>query len=406
MNSYVKVTSLVIVGNVLEYYDFLLFMHLGPIITPLFFPGYAPKQTHFFSLLLFGLAFITRPIGGYLFGRIADSKGRKAALVQSVKWSLLPAFGLAFLPTFETIGSISAYLFIFLRLFQGVALGGEYPNAGTYLFEYHKSRHGLISGILGASGTVGSIIGFSFAMLCSLESAPTWLWRVGFFLGGFGGLLSYNLRAYLADFSPPQQKSYQSILAIDLTKWALVIMIGTLVGTSLWLPMTYSNFYITKILNQPSFYGQQATLIALVGYIIFSPFWGLIADTTDHFRFMRRMAIAIIPASFISFMALASGNTVIAQICLICMAAAFGAPIHAVMNTLFPPQVRARAVALLFMSGLSVGGLAPSLAGYLVDRTGLQVIPAAIVSVIALLTAFLFYKIQTRPMAYAVDYTK
>ena len=118
MRDPIKITILVIIGNILEYYDFLLFMHLGPLITPLYFPGYSSKETHFLSLMLFGMAFVIRPIGGFIFGRMTDLNGRKKALVQSVKWAILPAFGLSFLPTYQTWES-SRHFFFFLRLFQG-----------------------------------------------------------------------------------------------------------------------------------------------------------------------------------------------------------------------------------------------------------------------------------------------
>lgn len=402
MNQHLKVTSLVIAGNILEYYDFLLFMHLGPLITPLFFPGYSSKETHFLSLLLFGLAFITRPIGGYVFGRLSDLKGRKVALVKSVKWALLPAFGLTLLPTYETIGVLATCIFVFLRLFQGIALGGEYPNAGTYLVEYYKDRLGFISGILGASGTIGSVIGFTLAYFCSQPEAPAWLWRFSFFLGGVGGILSYFLRRHLVEISPSKPSPNKSSFESYRLKWTLVTMIGTLVGTSLWLPMTYSNFYLTKILGFPTEQGQVATLISLVGYIFFCPLWGAFSDRVNHFSFMMWMALAIIPTSLFSFFLLSQGNFILAQSCLIFMASAFGAPIHAVMNSLFPVHLRGRSVALLFMVGLSLGGITPSVASYIVDKTGFQFTPAIIVSMIALITASLFYTLgKKRSIAFA-----
>src|SRR5258708_6393086 len=128
-----KITFFVVLGNILEYYDFLLFAHLGFIITPLYFTELSSKQTHILSLLLFGLSFLIRPLGGFIFGRMSDLHGRKVALVQSTKWAILPALALSFLPTYEIIGVTATYLFVAFRILQGVALGGEYPTAGTYL---------------------------------------------------------------------------------------------------------------------------------------------------------------------------------------------------------------------------------------------------------------------------------
>jgi MFS transporter, MHS family, proline/betaine transporter len=395
-----KITVLVLTGNILEYYDFLLFMHLGPFITPLFFPGYSSKETHFLSMLLFGMAFVIRPIGGFIFGRISDLRGRKKALVQSVKWAIFPAFALALLPTYETAGISATFLFVFLRLMQGIALGGEYPNAGTYLMEYYKKNHGFISSLLAASGTVGSIIGFGLAYACSLENSPEWLWRLGFLLGGVGGIFSFHMRKILIELPHPAPNAAQAqAFAVFDIRLCLVVLIGMLVGTSLWLPMTYSNFYITKILGLPSSQGLLATFISLSGYIIFVPIWGFLSDRFDRMQFMMSAALFIIPMCLLSFYILSNGDVVFAQIGLIFAASAFGAPIHAVMNILFPVYIRGRMVALLFMVGLSLGGIAPSIAGYIVDKTGFQYAPAILISMIALATAFLFHRMRQKTKA-------
>lgn len=390
----VKITSLVILGNVLEYYDFLLFMHLGPIVTPLFFPSYSSKETHILSLLLFGLAFVIRPLGGYIFGRISDLSSRKRALTQSVKWAILPAFAIAFLPTYDTLGVAATALFVFFRLFQGIALGGEYPNAGTYLMEYYKKNHGLVSAILGASGVIGSLFGFSFALICLKFQSIDWLWRVGFFLGGIAGALSYKMRKVLIDLPTPNSNKAPVTSDANLLRLAIVTCIGMLVGTTTWLPMTYSNFYVTKILGMPASVGFQATLTALLGYMLITPLWGLIADLCNRIRYMVFASLLTIPCSLYSFHLLALGNIFAAQVLLILAAACFGAPIHAVMNSLFPSSVRGRGVAFLFMVGLSIGGIAPSLSSYIVDKTGFQYTPALLVSLISSTCALLFFKLQ------------
>ena len=146
-----KILYYTIFGNILEYYDFLLFAHLGFIITPVFFTIESPTLTHLFSLFLFGLGFIARPIGGSFWGSLADRKGRKVALTYSMFWATLPTLGLVFLPSYALIGIIAPILFICFRLIQGIALGGENPNAGTYLMEYATTQKGFVSGVLAGS---------------------------------------------------------------------------------------------------------------------------------------------------------------------------------------------------------------------------------------------------------------
>lgn len=391
-----KVTALVVLGNILEYYDFLLFAHLGAIITPLYFPGLSSKAAHILSLLLFGLSFIIRPLGGFVFGSISDLNGRKAALVKSIKWAIIPTLGLACLPSYETLGIAATTIFILLRLFQGFALGGEYPNAGTYLMEYHKTHQGFVSGLLAGSGTIGSLLGFGMAFLCLQENTPPWLWRVAFLLGGMAGGLSLYMRIHLSEISHPiPQNKAVSRNSVDIMKWIVVLMIGVLVGTSNWLPTTYSNFYITKILDYPVEQGMLATLVALLGYIVFAPLSGILSDRFGNFNTMLWWSVIAIPVSLIAFFLLSQGNIAVAQLCLIVVAAGFGAPIHAVMNSPFPTESRGRMVGLFFTAGLSLGGLAPSIVSYIVSQTGFQYTPAIYLSCVAALTAFILYKVRS-----------
>lgn len=385
------ITLLVVIGNILDYYDFLLFAHLGPLITPLFFPGVEVVEAHILSLFLFGFSFVIRPIGGYVFGRISDRDGRKIALIKSIKWAVFPTIALAFLPSYESYGIAATIAFLLLRLFQGFSLGGEYPSAGTYLFEYHKKNRGLVSGVLSGSGTIGSLLGLGMAYLCLQDGAPDWLWRVAFLLGGLGGVISYSMRKHLMEITQISQDCPSLLPAVPAWKCGLLVAVGLFVGTSVWLPSTYSNFYVTKIMGYSAHEGVLATLTALIGYIVLTPFFGALSDRIGHYRIMLWASLLAIPASIIFFFLLYQGHVILAQLGLISVAACFGAPIHVVMNSLFPRQTRARSVGLYFMAGLSLGGLAPSLIGYMVNYTSIQALPAYFFSCVACVSTMTLY---------------
>jgi MHS family proline/betaine transporter-like MFS transporter len=391
--SLTKFISLVVLGNILEYYDFLLFAHLGFIITPLFFLNHTSTQTHILSLLLFGLSFIIRPIGGYYFGLVSDQKGRKTALVKSVKWAIVPALGLAFIPSYETIGIVSTYIFVFLRLLQGIALGGEYPTAGTYLMEARENKQGFLSSILVASGSVGSIIGLTVAIICMQENSPAWIWRTAFLFGGIGSFISYRMRHYLQEHYLAEGM-YTKNNYSNATKYKriLIFLIGMVIGTTVWLPMTYSNFYVTKVLHYSTNLGLYASFVALIAYILLLPITGLIYDRVNHKKYMVWAALIVCPVTMTSFILLQQGKIAIAQIGLVLAAAVFGGPVHAFMNSLFPVATRGRNIGFLFMSGLSFGGMFPSLASYVVDKTRWDLAPAFLVSIIALISCFCFYR--------------
>lgn len=385
-----KIFALVVLGNIIDYYDFLLFAHLGYIITPFFIPNLSSTEVHLLSLLLFALPFVIRPIGGYIFGRMSDLKGRHQALTASLKWASIATFGLAFLPSYEYGGIICSFLFLFFRALQGLSLGGEYPTAGTYLMEQYKSNQGLISGILVASGTIGSLIAFSFAWLYINNYMSGESWRFFFIIGGLVTFSSYFLRKHLRahlQTNPNQKETHLPYSKSILT----VLLIGTMVGLTVWLPMTYSNFYLTKILGASTNIGLMASLICLLLYIILNPIFGKLADLYSPTQVMTIASCMVIPLSFIGFYLIQQQN-LWGQAFLTIAAASFGAPIHVLMNQLFDPKTRSRHINLFFMCGTAIGSLAPSLSGYLVDRYQIEYTPVIIVSCVSFI-AFIFFSL-------------
>lgn len=404
MPSRTKITLTVLFGNILDYYDFLLFAHIGPIIMPYFFPDMGAQKAHILSFFLFGAAFVIRPIGGIIFGYFSDIYGRKMALLNAVKWSIFPALGISLLPGYETIGTTATGLFILFRLLQGFSLGGEYTNAGTYLMEYHKKNLGLVSGILVASGTIGSLVGFGFSIFClySQREMP-WLWRIGFLFGGLAAFWSFGMRKILIDIETQKLQpigfSKRNTDNFCLKRF-IVFFVGVLVSTTNWLPTAYTNFYVTKIAEESAHVGLQCTMVSLLGYIVFSPLFGLLSDRFNCYRrFLRIASIGILPLSFCGFILLQNGYHYLAQVILIAAAASFGACIHPFMNNLFPAHVRARNVSLLFTIGLSVGGMAPGVVSYLVNKTEYHLIPAFFVGTLSVIMTILLFAYERQHKA-------
>lgn len=396
-----RVTIAVIIGNILDYYDFLLFAHFGPIITPYFFPDINLKESHILSLFLFGGAFIIRPIGGIIFGYISDVFSRKKALLLAVQCAIFPALAIALLPGNHRIGIVASCLFVIFRLMQGFSLGGEYTNAGTYLMEYHKNKRGFVSGCLAASGTIGSLIGLGASAICIVYQAELpWLWRIAFLIGGSAAFWSISMRRFLIDIIPkedPKKTTEKVNFEYLWLRRLLIIFIGIVVGTTNWLPATYTNFYVTKILNQPTTIGIRCTMISLVGYIILSPLMGALADKAKHHEYFMKMAsLLVIPLSLCGFLFLKQGHWYLTQLLLVLASSSFGAAIHPVMNSLFPASIRARNVSLFFTIGLSVSGMAPGMLSYCVDKTGWYLMPALFISILALFMAFLFIIYETK----------
>lgn len=384
-----KTPALVLLGNILDYYDFLLFAHLGYLIFSLFTNVNDEKQNHLLSIVLFSIIFVIRPLGGYLFGRISDLESRRTALSQSVLWAGIATFGLAFLPTYETIGILSTCLLIFLRILQGLSIGGEYPTAGTYLMETYPQQRGLLSGILSASSSIGGLIALGFAWMCLQDDAPSWLWRIAFLLGGLASIISYFLRKNLQH--TPSQSSEMQRKTIYSYRIAIIstLLLGMVSSIFSWLPTIYSNFYLTKILHTSTEVGLAATLIAIVPSLFLKPLFGKISDYYEHFSYLFIASFLAIPLVLIGFYMIIQAN-IWGQIPLTLASACFIAPVHSVMNRLFVKEHRSRSVNLFFMLGAGIGGLTPSLCGFVVAKTSFHFFPAILCATVALIAALTF----------------
>ena len=392
-------------GNMIDYYDFLLFAHLGTIIVPVFIPDMGDELTHMLSLLLFAVPFLTRPLGGFIFGKVADEKSRKLALVNTLIYASIATLGIAILPPYAWIGASAALLFFLLRCLQGVSLGGESPTAGTFLMGHYTKNQGLISGMLCASGTVGGMVAFGIACMYALQWIDGQSWRYAFLLAGLGAIVSSALRRTTPQPDTQRQNQPQSHTAThhvnvlsessntstSLYKGLAVFVIGGLGGVLCWLPMMYSQFYVTKVLGYSSMEGLKMTAVSLTLYVVLSTFMGWISDRLTHRLSMILGAILATPLVAYGYYLLTLGMWE-SQIFLIIAATLFGSPTHAVMNSLFHGKNKSRSINTLFMLGGSLGGLTPFLCAFMERQYGLSQFPVMFVGALSLSSAFILYR--------------
>ena len=388
----IKLLCLVVLGNILEYYDFLLFMHIGHLIIPQFIPEHYAEQSHVFALVLFALPFLIRPAGGYFFGKMADATSTTKALDSTLSYASIASLLIAVLPGYHAMGVLSTTLFIVLRALQGFALGGEYTTAGTLLMDQFPTKRSLISGILGASGTIGSIVAFVFSLMYSEYVKGTEIWRTFFLFGGVATYVSYYLRKHhLSHLRNPLQDQESQSCAVEALSIYKTLVLGAVTSVSCFIPMVYSNFYITKVLGHSSGVGLSATFLSLVGYIIFTPMVGYISDRLNLSKAMPKTFMMAMPLAVMGFVLLHKG-WLFGQIPLTLAASLAGANIHVVMNHMFPLATRSRNVNLYFTIGASMGGLVPALSGYLSVNHHFVYTPFLAVTILLALSAYLFAK--------------
>lgn len=401
-----KVFWAAVIGTVLEYFDFLLFAHFSLIIAPLFFPDIDPIVAALQALGLFAAGFVMRPLGAIIFGWIGDYQGRRYALSASVLCAALPTFIICFLPPYNVIGIAAPIILILCRMAQGFSLGGEYINAGILLMEHSPlEKRGFYSSILCASASVGCILALSCAFAVLYTDMPSWTWRVPFFLGSIAGLIGYKMRKILIE--SPEFETFQKHHSTDLVfSWKqiladkkpffIIMSIAALVGTLIWTPVTYTNFYLTKILEWQARDAIFMTLVANVTFAMAAFIAGTICERIGAQTIMFTTTIIAALLSYPLFLCLTCGYVITAQIGFTTLAAFFTSPIHRIMVDLFPVRRRCRAISFAFSLGAAIfGGTSPVIAAWLVDLTNNHTSPALYVSAISLMTAWALYLYPT-----------
>ena len=394
-----KVLLTVVIGTILEYFDFLLFAHFGLIIAPLFFDEIDPIICALYGFSLLGIGFIMRPLGAIIFGKIADSKGRIQALSFSILWVTFPTFIISFLPGYKVIGIAAPLILISCRIAQGLSLGGEYTNAGVLLMELSPpEKRGFYSGILCASASLGGLCALSCAFLILYIDVPSWAWRLPFFISALLGFVGYKLRSILfkneefyklktnniLNKNDPQQEKISN----NKIAFFIIVSLGALIGVLTWTGISYTNFYLTKILEWNATEAASMTFLTMITYAGTLPLIGKLGDRIGNAQsIMLYTAILTIFSSYPLLFCLTHGLPIVTQIGFGLLASFFGASVHAIMSDLYPKPKRCQKISLGFSIGLGIGGATPTVEVWLSDSLNDFMIPAFYISLIAVIAA-------------------
>src|SRR5277367_4860675 len=193
------------IGNLVEWYDFFAYAAFALYFAGAFFPNESPVVQQLNAALLFAIGFLVRPLGGWLFGHLADHYGRRSALMLSV---LLMCFGslmIAVTPTYASIGIAAPIVLGLARVIQGLSLGGEYGTSATYLTEMADERHrGFYSSFQYVTLIGGQLCALVVLLLLQKvfltnEEIRAWGWRIPFVIGAGLAIIALVMRRNLAE---------------------------------------------------------------------------------------------------------------------------------------------------------------------------------------------------------------
>lgn len=285
-------------GTVFEWYDFYLYGLLTAIIAAKFLTGLNPTTAFIMALLVFAAGFIVRPFGALVFGRIGDMVGRRYTFIVTLLVMGLSTFLVGCLPTYETVGVAAPVMLVILRMFQGLALGGEYGGAATYVAEHApEGKRGLYTSWIQITATAGLAMALLIVILVRSpvtgvgeEAFRDWGWRIPYLLSGLFLVIGLWLRLKLHE-SPVFQKmkdegtSSKRPLTEAFGEWknlkiVLVAFFGAIAGQAVvwYTGQLYAMYFLEKMLKVDGLTANTLIIMALACATPFFLFFGWLSD--------------------------------------------------------------------------------------------------------------------------------
>lgn len=370
------------IGNLVEWYDWYAYSAFSLYFSGAFFPESNATAQLLNTAGIFAVGFLMRPIGGWLFGGIADKVGRKQAMTLSV---LLMSFGsllIALTPSYQTIGVLAPVLLLLARLLQGLSVGGEYGVSATYLSEMAtENRRGFYSSFQYVTLVGGQLIALGIQLILqklilSEEQLHSWGWRIPFVIGAMLAIIALYLRRNLHETEAFEaqrlrQKTKRKGTIRELLKHpkAIFTVVGLTLGGTLAF-YTYTNYMQKFLVNTVGLSKDLSTLLSFISLLIFvilQPIFGALSDRIGRkpllisfgvlgtiFTVPLLTALSNTQSVWVSFFLLMAGLVIVSGY----------TSINAIVKAeLFPAEVRALGVGLPYALTVALfGGTAEYLA--------------------------------------------
>lgn len=350
-------------GNLVEWFDFYVYAFTAVYFAPAFFPASDRTAQLLNAAAIFAVGFLMRPIGGWLFGRIADRHGRKTSLVVSVLMMCGGSLMIACLPTHASIGAAAPLLLLFARLVQGLSVGGEYGITATYMSEVaSRGRRGFLASfqyVTLIGGQLLAVLVLVLLQLC-LDDAQlrAWGWRIPFVIGAAAALVALRLRRTLEETSTAATRADRnagSLVALlrDHRK-AFLIVLGYTAGGSLlfYTFTTYMQKYLVNTAGMPIRTASHVMTACLFVFMCLQPAFGALSDRigrrNNMLLFAGFGALATMPLLF-ALRAVSDPFTAFALVtCGLAVASFYTSIAGVVKAEMFPTELRALGVGLSY----------------------------------------------------------
>ena len=386
-------------STVVEWYDFTLYLYFATVLSRVFFgAGGAALST---TLATFAIAYLLRPLGGFIFGHIGDRFGRRRTMLLSVALMTMTMLATALLPTHAQAGAAAGWLLFLLRCVMGFSVGGEYIAVVAYLLEgAPRNRRGLITSLASASSEIGGLlaVGVSLLTVNSMSAAnlDAWGWRIPFLVGAVLAASVWIARTTMEE-SPDFERQKASgtaparPLLYALANYRPAILrsfaISALGSITYYVGITYVPTFLTSAGKLTESDSLRLSTAAAVAVILVTPFAGALSDWVGRKPVLIVLSVcsAILPITLFSLMANGSHSyALFGAVILACVAGAVSAVGAIATAEQFPGEGRISGLALGATTATAIfGGVTPYVAQLLTERTGWILVPGAMIAVVA-----------------------
>ncbi|MBF8246396.1 MAG: MFS transporter [Rickettsia sp.] len=382
-----------ILGNILEYYDFTVYAVFSIQIGKTFFPQNNELVQILLSLAVFAVGFITRPIGGIVFGIIGDRWGRKKSLMISMLGMTIPTFVMGVIPSYETIGLYSTILLIMMRLIQGFCISGEGAGAAIFILEHQQNlKPGVTAGLVHSANIAGSLLAaFVGIVIEKFFYNEIYAWRFAFVLGSIMGIFGLYFRIKVTEtpiflmINKKRNKIYQhfsDMIKISYLAVIITFFTGACASSVVYLVKSYFNVYYVHILGYEKTISLYLLFYSSFIMMISMPIAGYVSDQIGRYNAIRLFVfflfIIILPAFYV--MSLQPYNIILQVLMLSVEAIAAGlisGGAYIFVISLFKSHLRFLGVSFSYNFGVAIfGGTSAMISSWLVTITGLNYAPA------------------------------
>ncbi len=359
-------------SSLLELYEFALYGVMLSILSKKFFPGNAQTQI-VLAYLAFSLTFLVAPISSFIWGYIADKRGRVKMIRMTLNLMAFPSFIIAFLPTYDEIGVYACVILVICRILQGISSSGAYGGIKIFAFESIGNDHlGKTAGILSCAGALGVLSANFASFIVTKNPHMEDLWRYAFLVGSVLGVIGFLIRKRLIESSEflkakppkPEELTFKALMTTYKKRIIVIFSVSSFLGLFSYSMHAFMVVHLTRLGFEHSF-AYLLCIMALSCTCISAICIGFKIDFTkneNHITKVLACLIFVFPFCYSLFLSQEKWQALVAMVILGLFLGCYSPTINIINYKLFPTALRGRMLLLCYSLGVaSFGGFAPTI---------------------------------------------